>query len=128
MRDKIYPDLERFPDIWGLFGGTFDDPNWFDRSAANCRHIFTGSAQHGVVLPRGVDTFEAHATKLDGTPNSPTVLAHHVAVFQASAERGSTRLGRVIKSSQPRVIFGSRPRATARVPAAADRDTLDGGR
>jgi hypothetical protein len=21
IRDKIYPDLERFPDIWGLFGG-----------------------------------------------------------------------------------------------------------
>ena len=77
---KIYLDLERFPDIWGVFGGTFDDPNWFDRSAANCRHIFTRSAQHGVVLPSGVATFDAHAVGLDGTPNEPTVLAHHMAV------------------------------------------------
>jgi hypothetical protein len=77
---RIFLDLERFPDIWGLFGGTFDDPNWFDRSGANCRHIFTRSAQHGVVLPPGIDIFEAHAVKLDGTPNSPTVLAHHMAV------------------------------------------------
>jgi len=73
---KIYLDLERFPTIWGLFGGTFDDPNWFDRSAANCCHIFTASAQRGVVLPRGVATFGAHAIELDGTPASPTVLAH----------------------------------------------------
>jgi hypothetical protein len=77
---KIYLDLERFPGVWGLFGGSFDDPNWFDRSAANCRHIFTRSAQHGVVLPGGVDTFEAHAMQVDGTPNSPTVLLHHLVV------------------------------------------------
>jgi hypothetical protein len=77
---KICLDLERFPDVWGLFGGTFDDPNWFDRSTANCRHLFTRSAQHGVVLPPGVATFEAHAIALDGTPNTPTVLAHHMVV------------------------------------------------
>jgi hypothetical protein len=79
---KIHLGLERSPDVWGLFGGTFDDPNWFDRSAANCRHIFTRSAQHGVVLPHGVATFEAHAVALDGTPNAPTVLAHHTAILR----------------------------------------------
>jgi hypothetical protein len=77
---KTHLDLERFPDVWGLFGGTFDDPNWFDRSASNCRHIFTRSAQHGVVLPSGVATFESHAVGPDGTPNSPTVLANHLSV------------------------------------------------
>ena len=69
-------DLERFPDILGLCGGTFDDPNWFDRSKDNCRHIFTRSAQEGVILPPGVDLYEEHALKLDGTLNHPTVLAH----------------------------------------------------
>jgi hypothetical protein len=44
-------DLERFPDILGFCGGTFDDPNWFERGKENCRHIFTRSAQKGVVLP-----------------------------------------------------------------------------
>ena len=81
---SIYLDLERFPTIWGLFGGTFDDPNWFDRAAANCLHIFTASAQRGVVLPRGVATFEAHAIEFDGTPVSPTVLAHHTAISRLS--------------------------------------------
>lgn len=81
---KIHLDVERFPTIWGLFGGTFDDPNWFDRSAANCFHIFTASAQRGVVLPPGVATFAAHAIELDGTPASPTVLAHHTAISRSS--------------------------------------------
>jgi hypothetical protein len=70
----LYLDLERFPDLLGLCGGTFDDPNWFDRTSKDCRHIFTRSAQDGVILPAGVNTFAEHALKLDGTPNQPTVL------------------------------------------------------
>jgi len=86
---KIHLDLERFPTIWGLFGGTFDDPNWFDRAAANCFHIFTASAQHGVVLPPAVATFQAHAIELDGTPVAPTVLSNHLAISRltSSTER-----------------------------------------
>ena len=73
-------DLERLPDILGLCGGTFDDPDWFDRSQGNCRHIFTRSAQKGVVLPAGVDIYREHALQLDGTLNQPTVLAHALVV------------------------------------------------
>jgi hypothetical protein len=76
----IYLDLERFPDILGLCGGTFDDPNWFDRSKEKCRHIFTRSAQEGVILPPGLELYEEHALRLDGTPNHPTVLAHALMV------------------------------------------------
>lgn len=76
----IYLDLERFPDILGLCAGTFDDPNWFDRSPENCRHIFTRSAQSGVMLPAGVSTFAAHAIQLDGSPNVPIVLTHALMV------------------------------------------------
>ena len=64
----------------GLCGGTFDDPNWFDRGPGRCRHIFTRSAQRGVVLPAGVDLFGEHALRLDGAPNRPTVLAHALMV------------------------------------------------
>jgi hypothetical protein len=78
----IYLDLERFPDILGVCAGTFDDPNWFERNAANCRHIFTRSAQSGVVLPADLKTYEAHAMQLDGTPNEPTVLAHALTVVR----------------------------------------------
>jgi hypothetical protein len=73
-------DLERFPDILGLCGGTFDAPNWFERDKDNCRHIFTRSAQKGVVLPPGVNLYEGHAVQLDGTPNRPTMLAHALLV------------------------------------------------
>jgi hypothetical protein len=74
----LYLDLERFPAILGLCGGTFDDPNWFDRGQGKARHIFTRSMQKGVVLPAGIETYELHALRNDGTPNVPTVFAHAV--------------------------------------------------
>jgi hypothetical protein len=76
----LYLDLERFPDLLGLCGGTFDDPNWFNRTSGEYRHIFTRSAQEGIVLPAGVHTYEAHAMQVDGTPNRPIVFAQPVVV------------------------------------------------
>ena len=70
----LYLAFERFPDVLGVCGGTFDDPSWFDRGPETCRHIFTRSAQRGVVLPAGVPIFTEHAFRLDGTPNEPRVL------------------------------------------------------
>ena len=78
-------DLERFPDILGLCGGTFDDPNWFDLVPGTYRHIFVRSAQRGVVLPAGVDLYDEHALQLDGSTNQPTVLAHELAVPKGGA-------------------------------------------
>src|SRR3954463_11040096 len=80
----VYLDLERFPDILGVCAGTFDDPNWFDRNSSTCRHIFTRSAQEGVVLPAGLDTFKEHAVRLDGSPNDPIVLPHALLVLRRS--------------------------------------------
>jgi len=68
--------FERFPDFVGVCGGTFDDPNWFARGPKTCRHIFTRSAQQGVVLPAGLEIYLEHAMQLDGTPSKPTVLDH----------------------------------------------------
>ena len=74
----LFAGFEHRPDTIGMCGGTFDDPNWFDRSQGKCRHIFTRSAQKGVFLPPGIDTYETHVTELDGTPNEPTIFAHAV--------------------------------------------------
>jgi hypothetical protein len=63
-----------------MCGGTFDNPNWLGRSSENYRHIFTRSAQKGVVLPAGVNIFREHRIQLDGTPNAPIVLAHALMV------------------------------------------------
>ena len=68
----------------GVCGGTFDYPNWFDRNQGMCRHIFTKSAQEGVLLPPNMDTYEAHALQNDGTPNQPVVFAHAVMARQDS--------------------------------------------
>jgi hypothetical protein len=67
--------FERFADFLGICAGTFDDRNWFERSADNCSHIFTRSAQRGVVLPAGLAIFTEHALRLDGTLNDATILA-----------------------------------------------------
>ncbi len=58
---KLYLSFERFTEVVGVYGGTFDDPNWFERSAKNSRHIFLSVAQHGSVIPAGIDCYEQHA-------------------------------------------------------------------
>jgi len=56
--------FERSPQIRAISRGTFDDPNWVQVEA----HIFTRSAQNGVVLPAGVDCHEEHRITLEGSP------------------------------------------------------------
>lgn len=74
---KLFLSFERFPDVVGVYGGTFDDPNWFERSTNNSRHIFLSAAQHGTVIPAGIDCFDGHATTNDDKPNTPTVSNEH---------------------------------------------------
>jgi hypothetical protein len=71
---KLFLDLERFPEIFGVYGGTFDDPNWFDRTPQTSRHIFLNSAQKGTVIPAGFSAFLEHAMLNDGTPVRPLIL------------------------------------------------------
>jgi hypothetical protein len=71
---KLYLDLERFPEIYGVYGGTFDDPNWFDRSSEVARHIFLDSAQIGTIIPAGFRTFRRHMMLNDGTPVVPMIF------------------------------------------------------
>jgi hypothetical protein len=76
---KLFLTFERFPDVVGVYGGTFDNPNWFARSAKNLKHIFLSFAQHGTVIPIGIDCFDAHAISNDGKPNEPHVFdEYHV--------------------------------------------------
>ncbi len=70
---KIFLGFERFTDVIGVFGGTFDDPNWFERAPENTRHIFLDVAQHGTVVPARMPTYGQHATLNDGTPLQPVI-------------------------------------------------------
>ena len=74
----VFLDIERVPDIIIICVGTFDDPNWFDRSQVKIRHTFTQYAQEGVVLPPNTNTHEGPFRQSDGTPNEPVVFAHAV--------------------------------------------------
>ncbi len=71
---KLCLTFERFSNVVGVYGGTFDDPNWFDRTPENSKQIFLGVAQKGTIIPPGINTFLVHATENDGTPIDPTVF------------------------------------------------------
>jgi hypothetical protein len=71
---KLFLDLERFPEIFGVYGGTFDDPNWFERTPRISQHIFLDSAQHGTVIPAGVRAFREHAMLNDRTQVEPVTF------------------------------------------------------
>lgn len=71
---KLFLTFERFPDVVGGYAGTFDDPNWFERSAKNSRHIFLSEAQRGTVIPAGIKCYEAHSITNDGKPIEPHVF------------------------------------------------------
>jgi hypothetical protein len=71
---KLFLSFERFPDVVGVYGGTFDDPDWFARSAENSRHIFLSAAQRGTVIPAGIDCYDQHAITDDGKPIAATVF------------------------------------------------------
>ncbi len=48
--------FEWVPSLFVVFGGTFDDPNWFRID----RHIFTRSAVKWMAYPPGVCLHERH--------------------------------------------------------------------
>jgi hypothetical protein len=71
---KLFLQFERFPEICGVFGGTFDDPDWFSITPETARQIFTETARHDTYLYPGVPTFPAHSLALDGSLREAVVL------------------------------------------------------
>jgi hypothetical protein len=59
--------FDRWPEFRAISRGTFDDPNWVEIGS----HIWTESAQTGVVLPAGVDCFRKARATLEGHPLEP---------------------------------------------------------
>lgn len=55
------------PSTAGSLAGAFDDPN----SVSISSHIWTSSAQTGVVLPAGIDCFQFARADLAGLPQAP---------------------------------------------------------
>jgi len=71
---KLYLSFERFAEVCGVYAGTFDDPNWFEISPDNAKHIFLDVARHDTVIPSGINTYQQHASRNDGAPVEPLVF------------------------------------------------------
>ena len=84
---KLYVTFERFPDICGVYAGTFDDPVWFSIEPNNARHIFIDAARPDTFLPAGLPMFHQHAVANDGTPRDPLFLDTPRTVGRPDAKR-----------------------------------------
>ena len=73
----LYYTFERYDGVAGIHGGTFDDPEWFEGTAENTRHIFISQARQGTVIPAGVSVFEEHAIDETGQPLDAAVFSDH---------------------------------------------------
>lgn len=60
--------FDRWPQLRAISRGTYDDPNRVDITS----HIWTESAQSGVVLPAHTDCFAQARATLEGTPLEAT--------------------------------------------------------
>ncbi|KRE24626.1 aldehyde-activating protein [Bosea sp. Root483D1] len=68
---KLFLTFERFPGAIGVYGGTFDDPDWYERSAVTTKHIFLSVAMAGTMVPAGFNCFDEHAMTRDGIAIEP---------------------------------------------------------
>jgi hypothetical protein len=73
--------FERWPEFRAISRGTFDDPNW----VAIGSHIWTESAQTGVVLPANIDCFRGARATLDGQARAPERFAAPVLARESEA-------------------------------------------
>lgn len=87
---KLFLAFERFPDHFGVYGGTFDDPDWFERTPLTSRHIFLDSARQGTIIPAGVRTWREHTMRNDGTPLESVTFAQPHAIEKLSAEAAAS--------------------------------------
>ncbi len=68
---KLSLTFERWPDICGIYAGTFDQPDWFDITPEQSKQIFIDEARADSILAPGLPTFGQHASQNDGTPIAP---------------------------------------------------------
>lgn len=71
---KLWLSFQRFPALVGIYAGTLDDPNAFDRSPARTHYIFTDQAADWTVLPQGARVYSSDSTGPDGQRITPFCL------------------------------------------------------
>lgn len=73
----MFMTWENFSKGVGVFSGSLDDPNWFERSPAVTVYIFASEAPKGTIFPAHFPIYKDHAHSSDGTDLKPEILARH---------------------------------------------------
>jgi len=76
----MYHNFERFSDCVGVFSGTFDNPNWFDRNPETVDYFFLESAPRGAIIPADYKTYSGHALTEKGELLEPTYLKQDLTI------------------------------------------------
>ena len=71
---KLWLSFERYPALVGVYAGTLDDPNGFDRGPAKTHYIFVDQAADWTVLPAGARVFPGDLAGADGARATPLCL------------------------------------------------------
>ena len=89
---KTHMTFERFPDIVGVFTGTFDEKDWFERTRETALHFFLSTAPKGTVLPAGFEIYDGHYWAAEGVGATPQVYDRHMLVTEQLREESRNRL------------------------------------
>jgi hypothetical protein len=89
---KTHMTFERFPDIVGVFSGTFDTADWFTRTPENSLHFFLSNAPIGTIMPAGFEVYDAHFWASEGAPATPTIFDTHTLVTEEIRQASLGRL------------------------------------
>lgn len=89
---KTHMLFERFPAIVGVFSGTFDEKDWFERNAENCMYFFLSTAPRGTVLPAGFPVFDGHYWQSEGVAATPQTFDRNTIVTNEIKAESRKRL------------------------------------
>lgn len=89
---KTHMLFERFPGSVGVFSGTFDDKNWFERRPENTLYFFLSTAPKGTVLPAGFEVYDAHYWQSEGVASTPVVFEENTVVTDEVIAQSVQRL------------------------------------
>jgi hypothetical protein len=84
--------FDRYPTSFGVFTGTFDEKDWFERTRKNAPHFFLSTAPKGTVLPAGFEIYDAHYWQTEGVASTPVVFDQHTIVTDQLKAESAERL------------------------------------
>lgn len=76
----MFMTWENFSKGVGVFCGSFDDPNWFERTSENTVYVFADEAPNNTVFPAGFPIYRGNGHSYSGAIEEPQTLSVHTMV------------------------------------------------